>query len=55
MDSLGGEPVKDQLIDTNIPFFYRQEKNTLENAGLIDPERIEEYIAVGGMRRWSKL
>jgi len=48
MDSLGGEPVKDQLIDTNIPFFYRQEKNTLENAGLIDPERIEEYIAVGG-------
>jgi bidirectional [NiFe] hydrogenase diaphorase subunit len=48
MDSLDGEPVKSQLIDTNIPFFYRQEKNTLENAGQIDPERIEDYIAAGG-------
>jgi bidirectional [NiFe] hydrogenase diaphorase subunit len=48
MDSLGGEPVSSQLIDTNIPFFYRQEKNTLENAGQIDPERIEDYIAAGG-------
>lgn len=48
MDSLGKEPLKDQLIDTNIPFFYRQEKNALENAGVVDPERIEDYIATGG-------
>ncbi|MCL5254784.1 MAG: NAD(P)H-dependent oxidoreductase subunit E, partial [Gammaproteobacteria bacterium] len=48
MDSLGGDPIKDQLIDTNIPFFYRQEKNALENAGVVNPERIEDYIAAGG-------
>lgn len=48
MDSLGKEPLKAQLIDTNIPFFYRQEKNALENAGVVDPERIEDYIATGG-------
>ncbi len=48
LDSLGGEPIKDQLIDTNIPFFYRQEKNALENTGVVDPERIEDYIATGG-------
>jgi bidirectional [NiFe] hydrogenase diaphorase subunit len=48
MDSLGGDPIQDQLIDTNIPFFYRQEKNALENAGVINPERIEDYIAAGG-------
>jgi bidirectional [NiFe] hydrogenase diaphorase subunit len=48
LDSLGGEPLRQQLIDTDIPFFYRQEKNVLENAGHIDPERIEDYIAAGG-------
>jgi NADH-quinone oxidoreductase subunit F len=31
-----------------IPFFGRQEKRVLRNCGLIDPERIEEYIACGG-------
>jgi bidirectional [NiFe] hydrogenase diaphorase subunit len=48
LDCLGGEPLRSQLIDTDIPFFYRQEKNVLENAGQIDPERIEDYIAAGG-------
>jgi bidirectional [NiFe] hydrogenase diaphorase subunit len=48
LDSLGGEPLHQQLIDTDIPFFYRQEKSVLENAGHIDPERIEDYIAAGG-------
>jgi bidirectional [NiFe] hydrogenase diaphorase subunit len=48
LDSLGGEPLRLQLIDTDIPFFYRQEKTVLENAGQIDPERIEDYIAAGG-------
>ncbi|GAB4304018.1 MAG: NADH-quinone oxidoreductase subunit NuoF [Candidatus Bipolaricaulota bacterium] len=31
-----------------IPFFARQRKLVLRNCGTIDPERIEEYIAVGG-------
>ncbi len=48
MDRLGKEPLKDQLIDTNIPFFTRQEKNALENTGVVDPERIEDYISTGG-------
>ena len=48
LDSLDHEPLRSHLIDTDIPFFYRQEKNVLENAGHIDPERIEEYVAAGG-------
>ncbi|HZD59100.1 MAG TPA: NuoF family protein, partial [Anaerolineae bacterium] len=30
------------------PFFMRQKKIVLEHSGLIDPDRIEDYIAVGG-------
>jgi len=33
---------------TDIPFFSRQQKIVLENSGLIDPERIEDYIAHEG-------
>ena len=33
---------------TDVPFFARQQKIVLENSGVIDPERIEEYMAVGG-------
>jgi bidirectional [NiFe] hydrogenase diaphorase subunit len=32
----------------NRPFFTHQMSIVLENCGKIDPERIEEYIAVGG-------
>ncbi|MCD6363467.1 MAG: SLBB domain-containing protein [Synergistetes bacterium] len=32
----------------DIPFFKYQRKLILRNAGIIDPEDIEEYIAVGG-------
>jgi bidirectional [NiFe] hydrogenase diaphorase subunit len=33
---------------TQTPFFQRQKKIVLENSGLIDPERIEDYIAHDG-------
>ena len=33
---------------TDVPFFQRQKKIVLENSGVIDPERIEDYIAAGG-------
>jgi bidirectional [NiFe] hydrogenase diaphorase subunit len=33
---------------TDVPFFQRQKKIVLENSGLIDPERIEDYIAHDG-------
>lgn len=48
LDSLGGEPVRRLICPTDIPFFQRQVKIVLENSGVIDPERIEDYIAVGG-------
>jgi bidirectional [NiFe] hydrogenase diaphorase subunit len=34
--------------DAASPFFTRQKKIVLENSGLIDPERIEDYIAARG-------
>jgi NADH-quinone oxidoreductase subunit F len=40
-----GLPFLDQL-----PFYSRQRKIVLRNSGLIDPTRLEEYIARGGYR-----
>jgi NADH-quinone oxidoreductase subunit F len=37
-----------------IPFFSGQKKIVLRNAGLIDPDNIEDYIAVGGYQALSK-
>lgn len=33
---------------TNTPFFERQERIVLQSRGLLDPDRIEDYIAHGG-------
>jgi bidirectional [NiFe] hydrogenase diaphorase subunit len=33
---------------TDVPFFQRQKKIVLENSGLVDPERIEEYVGSSG-------
>lgn len=38
-----------------IPFFKGQKKIVLRNAGLINPEMIEDYIAVGGYRALAKV
>lgn len=46
--SLDTEPVKRLRLHTDTPFFQQQKKIALENSGLIDPERIEEYIARDG-------
>jgi len=32
----------------DVPFFSRQEKRVLRNCGLINPDKIEEYVAQGG-------
>jgi bidirectional [NiFe] hydrogenase diaphorase subunit len=48
LDSLGGQPVSKLICPTDIPFFQRQKKIVLENSGVIDPERIEDYVAVEG-------
>ncbi|HEX7893063.1 MAG TPA: NuoF family protein, partial [Terriglobales bacterium] len=50
VDSLDGDPVKRLDCPTDVPFFQRQKKIVLENSGVIDPERIEDYIAEGGYR-----
>jgi NADH:ubiquinone oxidoreductase subunit F (NADH-binding)/Pyruvate/2-oxoacid:ferredoxin oxidoreductase delta subunit len=66
----GGEIPRDLLLgrhqagDTGIgddlpglgehPFFRSQTRIVLENCGLIDPSRIEEYIARGGYRALSR-
>jgi len=48
VDSIEGSPVSRLLCPTDIPFFQRQKKIVLENSGIVDPDRIEEYIALSG-------
>jgi bidirectional [NiFe] hydrogenase diaphorase subunit len=48
VDSLHGAPAKELSLSAQMPFFRDQRKIVLENSGVIDPERIEEYIAAGG-------
>ena len=48
INALEGQPVKRLQCSIDIPFFKRQKKIVLENSGIIDPERIEEYIARDG-------
>ncbi|MCD4758819.1 MAG: SLBB domain-containing protein [Arcobacteraceae bacterium] len=42
--------LKDKLLDTNTPFFTQQKKIVLENAGIVDPNDIDDYIAHDGYR-----
>ena len=46
--TLDKPPVQRLLCSRAQPFFQRQLSIVLENSGRIDPEKIEEYIAVGG-------
>jgi bidirectional [NiFe] hydrogenase diaphorase subunit len=46
--SVEGEPVGRLICRTDVPFFQRQKKIVLENSGVVDPERIEDYIAANG-------
>jgi bidirectional [NiFe] hydrogenase diaphorase subunit len=46
--SIGRAPVERLICPTNVPFFTRQHKIVLTNCGRIHPERIEDYVAVGG-------
>ncbi len=48
LDSVEGEPVEQLRCPTDVPFFQRQHKVVLENSGLVDPDRIEDYIAQDG-------
>ena len=46
--TIAGPPIPQLVCPTDTPFFARQKKIVLENAGRIDPERVEEYLAVDG-------
>lgn len=48
--ALRGEPCAAERGDPQRPFFTRQRPIVLRHSGLIEPERIDEYIAVGGYR-----
>ncbi len=41
-------------IQHDIPFYSKQMRVSLRNCGLIDPERIDEYIATDGYRALAK-
>lgn len=43
-----GECVKDIICPTDVPFFQKQKKIVLENAGYIDPDSLNDYIAASG-------
>jgi bidirectional [NiFe] hydrogenase diaphorase subunit len=48
----GSADDKDRLaalrLDPAMPFFTRQQKIVLANSGLVDPEKLNDYIATGG-------
>ncbi len=48
VDSLGSIPPERLYIPPQTSFFARQHKVVLENSGVIDPERLEDYVAAEG-------
>jgi bidirectional [NiFe] hydrogenase diaphorase subunit len=43
-----------RCIDLQAPFFSRQQKIVLANSGRVDPEKLTDYIAVGGYQSLAK-
>lgn len=53
---IGGEIVREYAIaDSDDAFLSQQKKIVLRNCGVINPEHIEEYIAVGGYEATRKV
>jgi bidirectional [NiFe] hydrogenase diaphorase subunit len=48
LDGLDAQPVARLVCRTDVPFFQRQQKIVLENSGVIDPDRVEDYVAANG-------
>jgi bidirectional [NiFe] hydrogenase diaphorase subunit len=55
VQGLVSTPVERLICPPDLPFFKRQLKIVMENSGTIDPERIEDYIAVGGYQALIKV
>ncbi len=48
---LGGKPSTNApMVAPDLPFYAKQHQIVLRNAGRIDPDRIEDYVAAGGYR-----
>jgi len=43
-----GTPAQASILPSDMPFFAKQRKIVLSNAGVIDPERLEDAVARGG-------
>jgi bidirectional [NiFe] hydrogenase diaphorase subunit len=55
IEAMDGGTAKPIQGDVNHPFFARQQRVVREYSGKIDPERIEEYIAVSGYESLHKV
>jgi bidirectional [NiFe] hydrogenase diaphorase subunit len=56
--SVEKQPVKElenDVLAQDIPFFIRQTKVVLANAGLVNPENLGDYVATGGYRALAKV
>jgi bidirectional [NiFe] hydrogenase diaphorase subunit len=42
------QPVEEHVLPNDMPFFTKQTKIVLSNSGLINPEKLEEYVARDG-------
>jgi bidirectional [NiFe] hydrogenase diaphorase subunit len=51
IESLKEAPVQRLICSRDRPFFTQQTRIVLENSGEIDPERLEDYLAVGGYQQ----
>jgi NADH-quinone oxidoreductase subunit F len=50
-DPLTGQKI---IYETDVPFYKEQTRILLKNSGLIDPRKIEDYLAVGGYKALQK-
>ena len=50
-DPLTGEKI---VHDTDVPFYKEQKRILLKDSGLIDPRKIEDYLAAGGYKALVK-
>jgi bidirectional [NiFe] hydrogenase diaphorase subunit len=53
--SLDEAPIERLHCDVDMPFFTRQKKVVLEHNGVLNPERIESYIATGGFSTFVRV
>ncbi len=51
-DPLTGEKI---IYETDVPFYKEQTRILLKNSGLIDPRKIDDYIAAGGYSTLKKV